>query len=390
MEQKDAKVKPIYLDHAATTPVRDEVREAMEPFLGARFGNPSSAHRWGRSARHALEEARASAASTLGSSPGEIYFVRGGTESLNLAILGWVQAALRSTGAASLAVSALEHRATLECADAAARLGASVHRLGVLRDGRLDPTTLTRCLDESPCLISVMWVNNETGMVLPVDELGALARDRGLFFHTDAVQAVGHLRVRLDETPVDLASIAGHKICGPKSAGILYARREVQLNPLLFGAGQEGGLRPGTSDVASAVGMAKALSLAAEELEFEARRQAGLRDVLERRLRQELPDLIVLGENAPRACHILAVALPDHDGTALVAGLDMAGVAASAGSACHSGTRRTSHVLEALVGDSARGMGMVRFSVGRTTTEAEVHRAAGLLISLVRNRVSDG
>jgi cysteine desulfurase len=377
-------VQSIYLDHAATTPMRPEVREAMAPFLSESFGNPSSTHSWGRRARSALDSARERAADALGVPPSEVYFLRGGTESINAAILGQFWAAHAPDRPVTLATTNIEHRAVLSSMDAAAAWGARLVRIGVRSDGSLDGAGLDEALDPGTRLISMMWVNNEVGMVLPVDEVARRARAAGVPFHTDAVQAVGHVRVRLDETPVDLASIAGHKICGPKGMGILYRRRGVDLAPLLYGAGQESGLRPGTEDVAGAVGMAKALALAVDEQEAEAPREARLRDLLMELLQQGIPGLRVLAWEAPRACHILTVAVPGFEGDALVAGLDQKGVAASAGSACDSGGTRRSHVLEELYGSDLDGLGTVRFSLGRETEEEEVRRAAGALKAVVR------
>ncbi|MDX1567304.1 MAG: cysteine desulfurase family protein, partial [Longimicrobiales bacterium] len=281
----------IYLDHAATTPVRPEVRDAMAPYLHETFGNPSSLHAEGRSARSALEDARARVGDALDVPASTIRFVRGGTESDNLAILGRSDRAWRDDRDPLIVVSAVEHRAVLEAAAAVEDRGGEVIRLPVDRTGGVDEEVLERALDREPDLVSVMWVNNEVGIRLPVEEIAARCREAGVCFHTDAVQAVGHVPVDLETIPVDLLTATGHKIYGPKSTGILYRREGVELSPRLFGGGQESGLRPGTQDVAGAVGMAVALERACRERDEEAQRLADLRNELERRLADAIPDL---------------------------------------------------------------------------------------------------
>lgn len=367
---------PVYLDHAATTPVRPEVRDAMEPYLSERFGNPNSAHRWGREARAALERARARAAEVLGTEPSEIFFVGGGSESDNLAVLGRARA-VRAGGERPVAATTLiEHKAVLESVRAVAADGGEALWIGVDASGSLDDKALARALETGVSVLSVMWVNNETGMILPVEAVARRACERGIVTHSDAVQAVGHVRVRLDEVPLDLLSVAGHKIYGPKGTGLLFVRRGVDLAPVTFGGGQERGLRPGTQDVAGAVGLAEALERAVVEQEAEGGRQARLRDRLAGLLKEGVPGVRVFAEEASRSPHVLSVGIPDVDGSALVAALDMEGVAVSGGSACDSGGSRGSHVLEALYGEAATGLAALRFSLGRTTSEEHVVRAS--------------
>jgi cysteine desulfurase len=374
---------PLYLDHAATTPVRPEVRAAMAPMLDRVYGNPSSTHRWGREAAAALAEARAECAAALGARFSEIYFVRGGTESDNLALLGRV-ARLRGEGYHPVvAVSTIEHKAVLEAAAQATARGAGrLERIGVGPDGALDWNALDRALASPPAVVSLMWVNNETGMILPVEEAAARCRSAGATFHTDAVQAVGKLPVRVDAVSVDLLSLSGHKIGGPKGSGLLFLREGTFLAPLLHGGGQERALRPGTEDVAGAVGLAAALRLAVAEREVEATRLAALRRDLELGLAARLADVRVNGADAPRAPHVSSVSFPCLDGTGLLIALDLEGLAVSGGSACTSGASGGSHVIAALYG-SEDARATVRYSLGSATGEEDVRRAIETTVRVV-------
>lgn len=376
---------PIYLDYAATTPVRPEVREAMEPYLDRLFANPSSSHRWGRQARSALEDARASVAAALGVRRREVYFVRGGTESDNLAVLGRVEAARAEGMERPEAVTlATEHKAVLDAVRSLETWGGRATVLPVTSEGLPDPEALQRALDHDPApsILSVMWVNNETGVVQDIPALVEAAHARGVVFHTDAVQAVGKVPVRLDDVPVDLLSLTGHKIHGPKSTGVLIARDGVALAPRIHGGAQEGALRPGTQDVAGAVGVARALALAIEEQEAFAADVARLRDRLQQGLEATIPGLAVHGGAAPRAPHVLNVGIPSVDAELLQVGLDLEGLAVSAGSACQSGSRSASHVLEAMLGSGVEG-GVVRYSLDRATTEGEVDEAVRRTVAVV-------
>ena len=372
----------IYLDNAATTPLRDEVRDAMLPSLQRDFGNPSSPHAWGRRASARLEEARERVAGVLGAARREIYFVRGGTESDNLAILGRAEVAGARGESVHVVTSAIEHRAILEASAMVERWGGQRTLLSVQPDGAVDLDTLDQALGDCPAVVSVMTVNNEVGICLPVEEVAERTRSCGVTFHSDAVQAVGKVPVRVDSVPVDLLSLTGHKIYGAKGTGVLFVREGVEVSPRLFGGGQERALRPGTQDVAGAVGMAVALELAVGEQEAEAQRLGGLRDELQRRLEGGLRHLRVHGEGALRAPHILNVGIPHADPHLLLAGLDMHGVAVSAGSACDSGGRNGSHVIEALYGPVG-GMAAIRFSLGRYTKDEDIDRAATATLSVV-------
>lgn len=376
-------MQPIYLDYAATTPVRPEVQAAMAPYLSETFGNPSSIHAWGRAAAEGLEGARAQAAATLGARPDEVHFVRGGTESDNLAILGWCRAQAALGRDPTVAVSSVEHHAVLEAAAGAASEGARLTSLAVSPAGEVDMEGARRAVADGPALVSAMWVNNETGMLLPLRELAEMASSRSATVHTDAAQALGKVPVDVRDVPVDLLSATGHKIYGPKGTGLLYVREGTSLSSLVHGGGQERGLRPGTEDVAGAVGLATALHLAVEELRDEAERLSALRDRLAALLAGSLEGVRINSGEADRAPHILSVGIEGiEDGSALLMALDLEGLAVSGGSACLSGARKASHVIRALYGpEDARAV--VRFSFGRGSDVPTVERAARVTADVV-------
>ncbi len=366
---------PAYLDHAATTPVRPEVVEAMLPYLGATFGNPSSSHAFGRAARAGLEQARREVAEATGAEPGEVYFTSGGTEADNLAVLGRALAARASGAPFSVAVAATEHKAVLAAAHAVAQLGGREQLLPVDPEGRLEQATFTAVLATRPAVVSVMWVNNETGVVQPVADLAASAAAAGVPFHTDMVQAFGKLPATLAGTAIALATISGHKLGAPKGIGALLVRRGTAITPLVTGGSQQRGLRPGTENIAGAVALGRAALLARAEAEAEHARLAHLRSRLLDGLRAAVPDLVVVGEGAVTAPHVLAVLVPDAESTTLLMHLDRLGVAASGGSACSSGATEPSHVLAAMGLPPALARGLVRLSLGHGSTEAEVTAA---------------
>jgi cysteine desulfurase len=373
----------VYLDHAATTALRPEVRDAMAPYLDERFGNPSSMHRWGREARNALEEARERLAAAIGARRREIVFTGGGTEADNLAVLGrWRSACRNGGGAGAVVCSAVEHKAVGAAAKHAAEEGAALILLGVDEEARVDLGALDEALATEPCVVSVMWANNEVGTIEPVAEIGRRCRERGVVFHTDAVQAFGKVRVDVRDTACDLLSLSAHKISGPKGIGALYIREGTVVLPLVHGGGQERELRPGTENVAAAVGFARAAELAVADQEHEGDRLRALRDRLETGLRQHVPDLLVNGAAAPRLPHILNVTVPDADQEGLLIGLDLEGVAASGASACQSGTVQPSHVLAAM-GRLRPAAAAVRFSLGRTTRASDIDFAIGAVVRVV-------
>ena len=388
MENKGAGARsaaePIYLDHAATTPVRAEVATVMAGCLTEDFGNPSSGHRWGRRARARLEEARATLGGALGVEAGSVCFTRGGTESDNLAVLGSVRGRDGGAGGrgAHVVTSAVEHPAVAAAAERAVKEGAR-HSVVGFEEGEFDLDGLRAALRDRdrPGVVSCMWVNNETGLELPLPEIAAECRGNGVRLHSDAVQAVGKIPVSLAEVPVDLLTVTGHKIYGPKGTGALIARHRRGIEPLHFGGGQEGGLRPGTEDVAGAAGLAEAVRLAVREAPVESRRLAALRDEVESRLTERVSGARVNAGGMRRAPHILSLAIPGIDSDTLLAGLDAEGIAASGGSACASGSSAPSASLAALYpGDTAASL---RLSFGRLSDSQQVDR----IVSVVSDAV---
>jgi cysteine desulfurase len=373
---------PIYLDHAATTPVRPEVFDAMRPFFQGRFGNPSSTHRWGREARAALDEARERLARCLGAHSDEVYFTSGGTESDNMAVLGaW--RARRSEGRKAVVSTPLEHKAVLGAVHQVVREGGEERLAQVTADGVVDVGSFEGLVRGDVALCSVMWVNNEIGTIQPIEQLAEIAKSNGALFHTDAVQAFGRVVIDARAVPFDVLSISGHKICAPKGIGALFIRRGVAVDPLLHGGAQNRSRRPGTENVAAAVGLAVAAELAVSEREAECARLETLRDQLERAILARVPDVIVHGRCAPRAPHILNVSVPGTDSESLLMALDLRGVACSAGSACQSGSVEPSHVLAALGVPADLETAAIRMSVGCLTTPECVERAAEIFAKLV-------
>lgn len=351
----------------------------MLPLLSERFGNPSSLHRWGQEARAQLESARARLARLIGAAPREVVFTRGGTEADNLAILGRA----RQQKGGSVVCSTIEHRAVLAAAEAAAEEGSPLRRLKVTADGAVRIEDFEALLHPAPAVVSVMWVNNEIGAIQPVHELATLCAAAGVPFHSDAVQALGKLPVRVDRTPVSLLSLSAHKIGGPKGTGALFVRRGVELRPLHFGGGHERGLRSGTEDVAGAVGFAMAAELAETEREALAVRLGRLRDRLETGLRASIPEIRVNGAAGQRVTSISNVSVPGSSSEALLLTLDMEGIAVSSGSACSSGAVAPSHVLTALGMDAELAGPSVRFSLGRETSDSDIDRVLEIFPALV-------
>jgi cysteine desulfurase len=372
----------IYLDYAATTPLRAEVRESL---LAAwtELGNPSSLHRWGRGARAQLEEARERLAAVLGVRRRELIFTGSGTESNNLAVLGRWRAWRRSgKGAGTVACSAIEHRAVLGAIRAAGAEGATVVILGVDGEGQLDTGALAEVISARPAVVSVMWANNEVGTLQPVRVLAERCRDAGIVFHSDAVQALGRERIRLDEVPCDLLTLSAHKIGGPAGIGALFVRDGIELEPLVHGGGQESGLRAGTEAVAAAVGFSVAAVPVEREREREAARLTGLRDQLQAGLLERIPGSVVNGGSAPRLPHLLNLSIPGVDREALLISLDLAGIGASSGSACRSGSSEPSHVLVAM-GRGEAGETPLRLSLGQATTPVEIDTAIERISTVV-------
>ena len=377
------KPDPIYLDHAATTPVREEVFEAMKPFFGPRFGNPSSTHRWGREARAALDEARERVGKCLGARADEICFTSGGTEGDNLAILGaWRHA--RATGRNAIVTTPIEHKAILGAVHQAASEGAEERLLDVDRNGVVVNESFDRLVDEQVAVCSVMWVNNEIGTIQDLPALAARAKARGAVVHTDAVQAFGNVHIDCRAQEFDLLSMSGHKIGAPKGIGALFIRRGTQIQPLMHGGMQDRGRRPGTENVAYAVGLARAAELEIEEHDTECARLEGMRDRLEAAILAKVPDAVVHARGAKRAPHVLNVSVPGTDSESLLMALDLRGIAASGGSACQSGSISPSHVLVAIGVPPELASAAIRMSFGSLTNEDCVDRVAEVFPALVQ------
>ena len=373
---------PVYLDHAATTPVREEVFEAMKPFYGPRFGNPSSTHRWGREARAALDEARERVGRCLGARPDEICFTSGGTEADNFAILGaW--RALKAKGRPAIVTTPIEHKAVLGAVHHATDEGAEERLLKMTSDGVVDRNSFDKLMDDRVAVCSMMWVNNEIGTIQPVAELAARAKDRGAIFHTDAVQAFGKVPIDAHKQQFDLLTISGHKFGAPKGIGALFIRRGTNLEPLLHGGAQDRGRRPGTENVAAAVGLARAAELTLAECEAHCARLGKLRDRLEAGILAKVPDAVIHGRGAERAPHITNVSVPGTDSESLLMALDLRGIACSGGSACQSGSIEPSHVLSAIGVRPDLASAAVRMSLGVLTTEESIDRVIEVFPTLV-------
>jgi len=374
--------EPVYLDHAATTPVREEVLAAMLPFFGPRFGNPSSVHRWGREARTALDEARERVGRCLGASADEVVFTSCGTEADNMALIG-VWRARRGEGRRAAVSTPIEHKAVLGALHEIGKEGGEERLLSVDTTGKVIPASVEALVREDVAVCSVMWVNNEIGTMQDVPALAARAKERGVVFHSDAVQAFGKVEIDARSTPFDMLSISGHKIGAPKGIGALFIRRGTPMEALMFGGSQDRGRRPGTENVAMAVGLACAAELTVAEREAEVRRLGALRDRLEASLLARIPDAVIHGRGASRAPHVTNISIPGTESESMLIALDLRGIACSAGSACQSGSIHPSHVLEAIGVSVDVAKSALRLSLGALTTDASVDRVIEVLPMLV-------
>jgi len=360
---------PVYLDNAATTPLDPRVLEAMLPHLGASRGNPSSIHARGTAARGAIEGARASVAALVGASPAEIFFTSGGTEADCLAVLGVARAA--GPERRHLVVSAIEHAAVREAARRLESEGFEVTRLGVDGHGLVDVDEFAAALRPDTALAAVMWANNEVGTVQPVEELAAACARRGVPFHSDAVQAAGRDHIEVGETGISTLAISGHKLYGPQGVGALYVREGTPISPILFGGGQEGGLRSGTENVAGIAGLGAAAGLAREELAERISHETGLRDRLIEGL-LALPDVELNGHPELRLSNNAHVSVRGVGAESLVLVLDALGFAIGSGSACSSGGDRPSRLLISLGREEQEALSAARITVGKDNTAGEI------------------
>jgi len=384
----------IYLDHAATTPLDPRVLAAMQPYLGTEFGNPSALYKEGRTAKQALANARASVATILSGSakgsvtPDELIFTGSGTESDNMAIFGIAQAARRANRGNHVIVSAIEHKAVLRAVDRLESWGFAVTRLQVDATGLVDPKTLEAAITDKTILISVMYANNEVGTVEPIPELTAIARNHKVPFHTDACQAAGALPLTAGELGVDLMTLNGSKIYGPKGVGLLYvnkkfAERGITVDPLIVGGSQEDNRRAGTENVAAIVGFAKALELAEADRVKESARQTKLRDDTIKKIVAAIPEAQLTGHPTQRLPNNIHITIPSIEGDSIISMLDELGVAAATGSTCDSHSIEPSHVVLALGLPYTRAHGSVRFTLGRSTTQAQLDQTVEKLAKVV-------
>ncbi len=374
-------MRRIYMDHAATTPPHPEVTAAMLPYLGERFGNPSSVYGEGREARKAVEKARAQVAEALGADPSEIFFTSGGTEADNLAIIGAVYASGREK--AHVITTAIEHHAVLEPCHFLQGMGHEVTYLPVDGSGIVDPEEVRRAITPATLLVSVMHANNEVGTVQPVSEVAAICREAGVYLHSDAVQTAGALDVNVDRLGVDMLSLSAHKLYGPKGTGCLYIRRGTRVRGLLLGGGQERGMRSGTENVAGIVGFGVAMELAAREWKERSERILPLRERLIAGILERIPHTRLNGDRERRLPNNVNVLFDFIEGEAICLKLDFQGIAASTGSACSSVSGEASHVLLALGIPPEEAHGSLRLTLGRENTEEDVDYVLEILPPVV-------
>jgi cysteine desulfurase len=375
-------MRKVYLDHSATTPVRPEVVEAMLPYLTEKFGNASSIHGFGREAKVALEESREKVAQILGATPSEVYFTSGGTESDNLAIKG-VAYANRNKGR-HVITSQIEHHAVLESCKFLEKEGFEVTYLPVDSFGLVHPEDLRNAIRDDTVLVSIMHANNEVGTIQPIEELSQAARERGKYFHTDAVQSLGKMPIDVRKLEVDLISMSGHKIYGPKGVGAIYIRKGTRITAWAHGGHHERSRRAGTENVPGIVGFTRALELLSAEMEDHSRHMGNLAETLHRKLVDTIPDVVMHGHPQKRIPNILSLSFKGVEGESVILSLDLKGVAVASGSACTSGTLEPSHVLSAMKVPADIAQGAIRFSLGRDNTTDDVDYVAGLLPEIIQ------
>ena len=374
-------MKRIYLDYAATTPTRPEVVEEMLPCFSSNFGNPSSIHSFGQEARGAVEEAREKVAALIGARSEEIVFTSGGTEADNFALKGML--GMGKSNGKHIITSTIEHHAVLETCAFLERHGAEITYLPVDSSGLIHPEDVRDAITDRTVLISIMHANNEMGTVQPVAEIGKIAREHGVSFHTDAVQTVGHIPVDVSELGVDLLSMSAHKLHGPKGIGALYIRKGTKLVQLMHGGEQERRRRASTENVPAIVGFGKAAELAQSELDEEARRLISLRTKLIDGIFERLDHVTLNGHQTKRLPNNVNVSIASVEGESMLLNLDLAGIAASTGSACSSSSLEASHVLLALGLPHEQARGSLRFTMGRETTGGDIDRVLEVLPPIV-------
>ncbi|HAF66936.1 MAG TPA: cysteine desulfurase NifS [Clostridiales bacterium UBA9857] len=381
MSSQPNPVRLVYLDHSATTPVRPEVLAAMLPYFANKFGNASSVHRWGYEARQAINDAREKVASLIEASPNEILFTSGGTESDNLAIRGVAHS--RKAKGKHLITSQIEHHAVLHTFEALQKEGFEVTFVPCDKYGLIDPDDIKRAIRKDTILISIMHGQNEVGTIEPIKDIGAIAREHGVLFHTDAVQSAGKVPIDVRDMNIDLLTVSSHKIYGPKGVGALYVRKGVRLVPQITGGAHERRMRAGTENVPGIVGFGEACRLAKADLPEESQRLANLRDKLIQGILDKIPDVVLNGHPTLRLPHNVNVSVKYLEGESILLNLDRMGVAASSGSACTSGSLEPSHVLLAMGLSHETAHGSLRFTLGRSNTEEDIDYVLEVLPPIV-------
>ena len=362
-------MKTIYFDNNATTKMDEQVFEEMKPLFSELYGNPSSMHTFGGQIGHRIRRAREQVAKLLGCEPNEIIFTSGGTESDNTAIKGTLAAAPNKR---KIITTRVEHPAVLAVCREQENHGYTVIELGVDKYGQLDPEELTEQIDDETALVTIMYANNETGVIFPIEKITEIAKDKGATFHTDAVQAVGKIPLNLSNSKIDMLSISGHKLHGPKGVGVLYVRKGTRMSPYMLGGHQEAGKRAGTENVPGIVGLGKACEIAQKNIEQENKKLKKLRDKLEKAILEKCPDCRVNGDTENRLPNTSNISFEFIEGEAILLMLDQYGICASSGSACTSGSLEPSHVLRAMGVPFTAAHGSIRFSLSRYNAEEEV------------------
>ena len=374
-------MRSIYLDHNATTPVHSEVLEEMLPYLKEKFGNASSIHSFGREAKVGLEYAREKVAKLFNCAPSEIYFTSGGTESDNLAIKG-VAFANRRKGK-HIITSSIEHHAVLESCKYLQKEGFEITFLPVDKYGFVDPDEFGKNIRNDTILVSIMHTNNEIGTIQPLNELANITKEKGVYFHTDAVQSAGKIPLDTEKIPIDLASISGHKIYGPKGVGAIYIRKGVRITPLAHGGHHERSRRAGTENIPGIVGLGKAAEIALRDMEDQYRHLKSLTEAFFKKLQEKIVDISLNGHSEKRIPSTLNISFKGVEGESIILSLDMKGVAVASGSACTSGSLEPSHVLSALGIDPAIAQSSIRFSFGRGNTMEDVDYVCEVLPEII-------
>lgn len=374
-------MKRIYLDYAATTPTHPEVLQVMLSYFSDSFGNPSSIHSYGQEVKGAVEKARSQVAALINARNEEIVFTAGGTQADNLAIKGVVSANEKKGN--HIITSSIEHHAVIETCQFLEKHGAEVTYLPVDGYGLVDPDSVKKVITSKTILVSIMHASNEMGTIEPIAEIGKITREAGIYFHTDAVQTVGHLPVDIEELGVDLLSMSAHKLCGPKGMGALYIRKGTRISPLIHGGGQEKGRRSGTENVPGIVGLGKAVEIASQEMTEEAERLTLLRDRLIKGILERIDNSQLNGHPSQRLANNINVSIDYVEGESMVLNLDLEGICASTGSACSSTSLEPSHVLLAMNLSHEQAHGSLRFSLGKWTSAEDIERVLDTLPGIV-------